>query len=87
MWMGVAGCGRPAGTAASGTDGGVGHIRPKAMSIFESTPSSHHQIGLASSSHDRRVMIWDLSKIGKEQTEERVEEVGLGQGVLPRNRA
>jgi histone-binding protein RBBP4 len=36
--------------------------------------SPHHETILASSSSDRRINIWDLSRIGEEQTQEDAED-------------
>lgn len=36
--------------------------------------SPHHETVLASAAADRRVMIWDLSRIGEEQTPDEVED-------------
>lgn len=42
--------------------------------VFSVQWSPHHETILASSSSDRRINIWDLSRIGEEQTQEDAED-------------
>ena len=42
--------------------------------IYRVSWSPHSEVHLASSSSDRRVMIWDLSQIGHEQTSDEAED-------------